>query len=492
MQLNPSQAMIDAAAPQFARIGREDAESRLRDAVGKVRAVTDAYTANGSSFEGLTAVDGSDAATKRENFAKQQAEVCAIRNRVAEIKAMAAIGDEHEAQENDAHASEILNRGGGSEPRAERTPVPLSYTQASRQAANALMSAVATAASYTGEPGGFFRSVAEAGKAGVAINGDASGLFHEPLNVISNTAGFSIYPPMSDRVVDVPRPQVSVLDIIARENTESNAYKYRRQTVAGGEQLEDKNANAAGARARGWKAEGAASTTDANYVWEEATAIIETIMGTTEITWEQMMDAAGIDTRVLGQLRLDLRRNLELMLLHGQGENNEPQGLIEGTAGTDFSTVAHSAPSSGETNYGFDFLAQAMYDQIFVNTQLMPNYILLHPVDWRKLSTTRDANGNLQFMDPQDVAMQRVLGLPVILSQYTKLDRTAGTAVIGNFTEACAMLDRQQLVVDSTESHGTNFKASVTTFRARGRFGTGKWYPLGVATVTGFDGSKTT
>ena len=491
MQLNPSQAMIDAAAPQFARLGLDDVDSRLNAAVGKVRAVTDAYKANGSSFEGLSEVDGSDVGAKRTAFAKMQAEVCALRDRKAEIKAMDKAREDAAEQENADHRSEILNRASGEATGREvaQQREPLSYTEAVRRNTASLVSAIVAASGFTGE-GSFARAVA-ANRGPINIEGDASGLFHEPLNVISNTSGFSIYPPMSDRVVDAPRPQVQLLDIISREQTGSNAYKYRRQTSPG-EQLRNANANAAGATARGWKGEGAVSTAEADYEWEEATAIIETIFGFSQITMEQMMDAAGIDGRVLGQLRMDLRRNMELALLHGQGENNEPQGLIEGTAGTDFSTVAHGAPSSGETNYGYDFLAEAMYDQIFVATQLMPNAILMHPVDWRKLSTTRDGNGNLQFMDPQDVAMQRVLGLPVLLSQYTKLDRTEGTVVIGNFTEGCSLIDRQQVSVDSTDSDANNFRAAVTTFRAYARVGTGKWFPRAVATVTGFDGSKTT
>ena len=79
MQQNPTTAEIVEAGKQFASMGLDDLKRRQKDAIGKIRSVTEAYKANGSSFENLTVVDGSTAADKRQAFRKQQAEACAIR-----------------------------------------------------------------------------------------------------------------------------------------------------------------------------------------------------------------------------------------------------------------------------------------------------------------------------------------------------------------------------------------------------------------------------
>ena len=57
---------------------------------------------------------------------------------------------------------------------------------------------------------------------------------------------------------------------------------------------------------------------------------------------------------------------------------------------------------------------------IMSNVWMMPDHVVMHPLDWHSLSTTRGTDGHLQFMEPAEVAQKRVLGLPVILSPYMK------------------------------------------------------------------------
>ena len=482
MQQNPTQAEIAAAGEQFARIGLADAEKRRKERVAKLRTVLEAYTANGSSFEGLAEVDGDSVADKRQAFRRQNAEVLALKERIAEIKAMAA-GLEDTA-ENDAHADEIRNRAEtGGERQAERRVLTGRESVAERQ--QMLLNRVRLAAGIEGDDARLFRHVAMTG--GVEIEGPESTALWDVTNLVSTSAGMPIYEDQTARVVPGVRPQVRIIDIINRVTTTSNMVVFRRQTQAGTEQLKNTAATKAGREARGWKVEGTASPAEADYRWEKVMVPISLILGFTQATKEQLEDEGGMDMLLLQQLRMDLRRNMELALLHGGGSDQEPAGLF----GTGATTLAHAAPGANSTNYGLDFLARAMYDEMFEDTELMPTHFVMNPIDWRKLITTRDGDGNLQFMDPQDVAQQMVLGTPVILSKYTKLDSTAGTVLCANFAEGGALFDRQMVEVERTNAHAGQFIAANETFRATARMGVGRFYNGAFVNVTGFDGKKT-
>ena len=150
------------------------------------------------------------------------------------------------------------------------------------------------------------------------------------------------------------------------------------------------------------------------------------------------------------------------------------------------------APPAQTTEYGFDKLAEGIYDQVYDKTFLNVDYLIFNSIDWRKLITTRDDRGNLQFMDPQDVGAMRVLGIPVLLSQFAKEDRTAGTVLMGNFMEGGRLLDRQELELAQSDSDGNIFRSGNTAFRAYSRCGVARFYDSAFCTVTNFEGKKTT
>ena len=484
MQHNPTQSGINEAYQQYANVGLDDAKARLKEKASKVKAVLSAYQANGSRFDGLSELDGSTANDKRDAFRKMNEDALGLKQRIEEIKSVANsanVLDLPEETENNSHVNAILNRGSGDNANSQGSN-EIVLTAREMQARNErnLANRIIAAAGFTGEEGEFFRNMVKGQE--VKIEGSEASLFYDTSNLISTTGddtGFSIYPPMTDIVVPGVRPQIRFLDIVRRVMTASNALKYRKQTTT--EQLKG-----ATEVARGWKPQGVASTAEANYVWETQTANVEMLFGFTQVTKEQLMDAGGSEELILSNLRMDLRRNMELALLHGSGANEEPTGLFNGAT-----TLAHAeGASSGDVTYGLDFIAQAIYDEIFTDTELMPNFLGFNPIDWRKLITTRDENGNLQFVDPQDVAQQMVFGIPVILSKYTKADSTAGSVLAGNFQEGGALVDRQQVGVENTESHGNNFVAAVTTFRAYARMGVARFYDGAFCTVTGFEGKK--
>ena len=488
MLQNTPQAEIAEAAKQFAAKSLAECQKLQKERVAKIRAVKAAYTANGSRFGGLEGLTTTSEDDQRGEFRKMMAEERGISARIDEIKFMDTAYADEEAAENQAHAQEI--REGA--PTAQRAQAPRfeSAHDVYARAEKALCERLNRAAGLDADTN-VFRVVAEQGK--VRISGPLS-LLIDPVNVHGNDpslgGGFSVYPPMSDLVVPGVRPPLMAMDITPRLGVSSNAFKYRAQQQSSTEQLKEAGGDTGATKTgkRGWKDEGATSTAEANYLWEEQTATIETIFGFTQATLEQLADEPQVQGLILQQLRMDLRRNLELALLHGSGANNEPAGLFS----TGASTVDHTAPASGESNYGLDFLAMGIYDEVYNDTFLNVTAILMNAIDWRKLTTTRDENGNLQFMDPQDVSAQRVLGIPVYLSQFAKEDRTAGTVLMGSFPEGARLLDRQDIMIAQTDSDGTNFRSGNTTFRGHARIGVARLYAGAFCSVTTFEGKKTT
>ena len=492
MQQNPTTAEITEAGKQFASMGLDDLKRRQKDAIGKIRATTEAYKRNGSRFDGLAEVDGATADDKRQAFRKQQAEACAIRDRIKEIEYMdtAYSDSDPEASASADHLREIE----GAATRTERPRAVYRTTQELvAQAETALVRRINEAAGLPADAN-LFKAVIDNRR--ITLSGPV-GLLLDPVNVAVTTpgdAGFQVYPPMSDIVVQGRRPPLMVMDITPRVSVMSNALKYRKQVPAGSntsiEALREASADNAATKAqkRGWKAEGATSTAEADYKWMTETANIETIFGFTQATLEQLADEPQAQALILSQLRMDLRRNMELALLHGDGTNETPKGLFAAGA----ATVDFDAPPAQTTEYGFDKLAEAVYDQIYDKTFLDADYLIFNSIDWRKLITTRDERGNLQFLDPQDVASKMVLGIPVILSQFAKEDRTAGTVLAGNFMEGGRLLDRQELEIAQTDSDGTNFRSGNTSFRAFSRCGVARYYDSAFCTITNFEGKKTT
>ena len=487
MQQNPTQADIAEFRPQFASMGLDDLMGRQKAMVGKILAVTKAYTANGSKFDGLAELTGSTADDKRTAFRKQQAEACAIRDRIAEIKHMETAHTDAEAIENAAHVREIEEGSPVATENRRALNRYVTHQERVAEAETALVHRINEAAGL--EPtANFFQTVRAQRE--VTIKGPI-GLMVDPVNIHLNPAnpvGFEVFVPLDPLVVAGRRPPTMVMDLVPRTPVASNAYKYRKQTTV--EQLKEAGGDNAATTAtkRGWKAEGTESTAEANYRWQVQTAAIETIFGFAEASLEQLADEPQSQALILQQLRMDLRRNMEQAIINGDGNNETPKGLWAAGA----STVDHAAPASGETNYGLDFIAQAIWDNVYNDTFLNVDALIFHAIDWRKLITTRDDRGNLQFLDPQDVAQKMVFGIPITLSQFTKDDRTAGTVLAANLMEGGRVLDRQETMVAQTDSDGTRFREGGLTFRAHARCGVARFHDGAFCTVTNFAGKKTT
>ena len=127
---------------------------------------------------------------------------------------------------------------------------------------------------------------------------------------------------------------------------------------------------------------------------------------------------------------------------------------------------------------------------IMKDVWMMPDRVVMNPLDWHALSTTRGSDGHLQFMDPTEAAQKRVLGLPVVFSPWMTRDQAKGTVGIGAFSTAAAIVDRRDVQLARTDAHDENFTKDVITIKASVRVAGLKFYDQAFRTITSFAGTS--
>ena len=103
-----------------------------------------------------------------------------------------------------------------------------------------------------------------------------------------------------------------------------------------------------------------------------------------------------IDDLVSEQLRVELRRSIERDLT--------------------------CTPELGSVNPGFDLISKSVM-KIMKDVWVIPDRVVMHPIDWHALSTTA-TDGRLQFMDPTEATKNGVRGLPEVFAPVEEVSLT--------------------------------------------------------------------
>ena len=239
MQLNPTVAEIAEAAKAYEGKGRKEVTEALKHRIGEIEAVHEQLT-DGYDWSKATKLDGEDKATKRANFRKMNADLAALRERMSEIQ-----GIDRSVDAKD-RAAEIAARNGGSRPSAEAQGQAVTAIQRvdthklARDQRMTFLRAAAEKAGLDVASAGYGHDSLiyklahnrDGGASKVEISLDDMLGPQGPVNVLTSAdaggagGGFSIYPPMTDRVVEGIFPPRRVIDILPRERTTSNQYRY--------------------------------------------------------------------------------------------------------------------------------------------------------------------------------------------------------------------------------------------------------------------------
>lgn len=188
-------------------------------------------------------------------------------------------------------------------------------------------------------------------------------------------------------------------------------------------------------------------------------------------TDEALQDNAGLQSLITNELMFMVRRREEQQVLNGDGTGSNLLGILNRSG---IQTQA----------MGVDDRFTAVYKAINKVRNVAfsePTGIILHPDDWMDIITMKDAQGRFIIGDPQNLADERLWGLPVRIT--TEL--TSGTGLVGAFRPWSQILRRSAAAVAISTEHSTFFIENKVAIRAESRLGLKVVRPAAFCTVTG-------
>jgi hypothetical protein len=265
----------------------------------------------------------------------------------------------------------------------------------------------------------------------------------------AGSAGDLIIPDRQDGIVAPPERRMTVRDLLTPGRTNSNAIQYVQETGF---------VNAAGTVAEG----GLKPQSDLKF--DLLTKPFATIAHWVQASKQIMADAPMLQSYVDGRLRYGLAYAEELQLLKGDGTGSNLLGLIP-------QAVAYSAPFAFAQATMIDQLRLAMLQAVLAEFPATGH--VLHPIDWTRIETLKDAQGRYIIGDPKTSGTKTLWGLPVVDTPA----QTPGKFLTGAFKLAAQVFDREDANVTLSTDDRDNFVRNLVTILAEERLGLAVYRP---------------
>jgi HK97 family phage major capsid protein len=254
-------------------------------------------------------------------------------------------------------------------------------------------------------------------------------------------------------IVNIPDRRLTVRDLITPGRTTSNAIEYVKETGF---------TNAAAIQA----AEGDAKAAS-DLQFDLVTSAVRTIAHYVRASKQILDDAPMLQSYIDGRLRYGLAYVEEAQLLMGSGSGANLNGIY--TQATAYSAPTVTSAPSLDTS--IDLLRLAILQ---AELALYPvTGMVLNPIDWAVIETTKETTGGYVFANPQGVADPRLWGRPVVSTPAMTVDKF----LVGAFKLGAQLFDREDAnVLISTEDQD-NFIKNLVTIRAEERIGLAVYRP---------------
>jgi len=175
-------------------------------------------------------------------------------------------------------------------------------------------------------------------------------------------------------------------------------------------------------------------------------------------------DASQLRTYIDGRLRYGLAYQEEQQLLNGDGSGQNLLGIIP-------QATAHSAEFTPSSATAMDTMRLAMLQAALAEYPATGH--VMHPTDWARIETTKDAEGRYIIGNPQSTLSPTLWGLPVIATQAITVDKF----LTGAFALGAQVFDRWQARVEIATENEDDFVKNLVTMLCEERLALAVYRP---------------
>ena len=175
-------------------------------------------------------------------------------------------------------------------------------------------------------------------------------------------------------------------------------------------------------------------------------------------------DAAQLRTYIDGRLRYGLAFKEEQQLLNGDGTGQNLHGIIP-------QATAYAAQFTPASATAIDQMRLAMLQAALAEYPATGH--VMHPTDWARIETTKDADGRYIIGNPQGSIAPTLWGLPVVATQAIEVDKF----LTGAFSLGAQVFDRWQARVEIATENEDDFVKNLVTMLCEERLALAVYRP---------------
>lgn len=274
-----------------------------------------------------------------------------------------------------------------------------------------------------------------------------------PITSDSASAGVLVQPERLG-LISPPDQPLLVRGLLMPGTTSSNALEYPREKLF-------TNSAAPQTAELAMKAQ-------SDITFEMVSTTVKTIAHFMYASKQIMDDAPQLASYINGRLIYGLKLAEEQQILLGDGTGQTLLGLMP-------QAIAYDATLEAlldiQDKNKMDVLRVAMLQ---VQLAMYPSSgIVLHPTDWAAITLVKDKNGNYLIANPQSTVSQMLWSLPVVPS----MSMPQGQFLVGAFTLAAQLFDREQANIAISYEDRDNFVKNAVTIRAEERMALAVYRP---------------
>lgn len=295
------------------------------------------------------------------------------------------------------------------------------------------------------------KAMMEAGRGRVSLELEQKAII-SALTTDANGSAGDLVTPMRAPLVEAVERRMTIRDLLMPGNTSSGSIQYPKETGF-------TNSAATVTETAG------TAKPQSEIKFDIVTATVTTIAHWVLATRQILDDAPMLRSYIDGRLRYGLRYAEELQLLNGDGTGTNLNGVYTQA------TAMGANPGVVASPQRFDVIRFAILQAALA--ELPPSGVVLHPTDWALMELTKDTTGRYIIGNPAGEAQPRLWGLPVVATQAM----TADKFLVGAFSTAAQIFDRQDARVEISTEDSDNFRKNLVTILAEERLALAVYRP---------------